>query len=79
MIFILKRSDLQPLQLILRTILIQNDAVKFVNSADPTEAQQIARLIKYALIMITTLPIITIYPFMQKHFIKGVMIGSIKE
>lgn len=79
MIFILKRRDLQPLQLILRTILIQNDAVKFVNSTDPTEAQQIARLIKYALIMITTLPIITIYPFMQKHFIKGVMIGSIKE
>ena len=79
MLFLQKKRDLEPLQLILRSILIQNDAVKFVSNPNPTESQQIARLIKYALIIITTVPIAMIYPFMQKHFIKGVMIGSIKE
>jgi putative aldouronate transport system permease protein len=78
MLFIMKRQEIQPLQLILWSILLQND-LKLVKSTDLLEGQQIARLIKYALIIITTLPIITLYPFMQKYFIKGVMIGSIKE
>lgn len=78
MLFLLKNRDWQPLQLILRDILTQNNIQKFMNS-DIVEGQQIAKLIQYALIIITVLPIISIYPFMQKYFIKGVMIGSIKE
>ena len=78
MIF-LSHPDWQPLQLLLRNILNQNDALKFLQNTDPTEAQQRARLIKYALIMITVAPVILLYPFVQKYFIKGVMIGSLKE
>lgn len=78
MIF-LSKPDWQPLQLLLRNILNQNDALKFLKNLDIAGAQQQARLIKYALIMITVAPIVLIYPFVQKYFIKGVMIGSIKE
>lgn len=78
MIF-LSDTTWQPLQLLLRNILNQNDAAKFLkNVTDMAEAQQRARLIKYALIMITTVPIVFVYPFVQKYFIKGVMIGSLK-
>lgn len=78
MIF-LSKPDWQPLQLLLRNILNQNDALKFLKNPDLATAQQQARLVKYALIMITVAPIVFIYPFVQKYFIKGVMIGSIKE
>ena len=42
------------------------------------EASQVADLIKYALIVVTTAPIMVVYPFLQKYFVKGVMIGAIK-
>jgi len=78
MIF-LSDNTWQPLQLLLRNILNQNDATKFLkNITDTGDAQSRARLIKYALIMITVFPIIFVYPFVQKYFIKGVMIGSLK-
>jgi len=78
MIF-LSDATWQPLQLLLRNILNQNDATKFLkNLTDNGDAQAQARLIKYALIMITVFPILFVYPFVQKYFIKGVMIGSIK-
>jgi ABC-type sugar transport system, permease component len=79
MIFLLKHKEWQPLQLILRDILMMNNAQTTGNLNNSVDAQRLARLIKYALIVITVLPIILIYPFMQKHFVKGVMIGSIKE
>jgi putative aldouronate transport system permease protein len=78
MIF-LNKPDWQPLQLLLRNILDQNDALKFLQNPDIAVAQQQGRLVKYALIIITVAPILAIYPFMQKYFIKGIMIGSIKE
>lgn len=78
MIF-LSDNTWQPLQLLLRNILNQNDATKFLkNITDSGDAQSRARLIKYALIMITVFPILFVYPFVQKYFIKGVMIGSLK-
>ena len=79
MIFLLKNREWHPLQLILRDILTQNNANQFTRGLDQIASQQLARLIQYALIILSTLPIIMIYPVMQKHFIKGVMIGSIKE
>jgi putative aldouronate transport system permease protein len=78
MIF-LSDATWQPLQLLLRNILNQNDAAKFLkNVTDSGDAAAQARLIKYALIMITVFPILFVYPFVQKYFIKGVMVGSLK-
>lgn len=69
-----------PLQLVLRTILVQNaqqaDLVKDVVTLQ--KQQMIAELMKYSLIIISSVPILFVYPFIQKHFVKGVMIGSLK-
>ena len=69
-----------PLQLILREILINNDITKVmaVREMSAAEEQYYRRLVKYCIIVVATLPIICIYPFLQKYFVKGVMIGSIK-
>lgn len=75
MLFIRTRTKF-PLQLIMREILI-------TNSTDSTQTfseshSGIAESIKYATIIITTIPILVVYPFIQKYFVKGVMIGAIK-
>jgi putative aldouronate transport system permease protein len=75
MLYFRDRS-LYPLQLILREILISNDISQMANMAADTE--QIAETIKYAVIVVATLPILCLYPFLQKYFVKGVMIGAIK-
>ncbi len=79
MIYLIKNKEWQPLQLILRDILNLNNTQSLTNLSDTLAAQRLGRLIRYALIMVTVTPIILIYPFMQKHFVKGVMLGSIKE
>lgn len=80
MIYIYDR-DLYPLQLVLREILLQNQASDMINVV--TDAgyadRMIARLgLKYAVIVISTIPIFIIYPLLQKFFAKGVMVGAIK-
>jgi putative aldouronate transport system permease protein len=75
MLYFRDRS-LYPLQLILREILIANDMTQMVNLSVDTE--QIAETIKYAVIVVATMPILCLYPFLQKYFVKGVMIGAIK-
>ena len=79
----LKDRDLYPLQLILREILVLNEMGEGMISATNAEAQaeqaRIADIVKYGVIIISTLPIILIYPFLQRFFLKGVMIGSLKE
>lgn len=79
MIYI-KDPDLQPLQLVLRNILIQNQPSQDMVGANTAmaEMKQIAELIKYATIVISSLPLIIMYPFFQKYFDKGVLVGSIK-
>lgn len=75
----IKDNALLPLQNILRSVLIEN--TQLVESAAVSEAGQVStytETIKYAIIMISTLPIICIYPFLQKYFTKGVMIGAVK-
>lgn len=77
----LSDPELKPLQLILRDILIQNQlqSNEFSKGADLlTERQNLADQLKYALIVVSSVPIILLYPFVQKFFIKGVMIGSVK-
>lgn len=75
----LQKSDLQPLSLVLREILVRNMAFgEGVEGGDGGSAQQLADLIKYGVVIVSTLPILAVYPFIQKYFNKGVMIGSIK-
>lgn len=71
----LRDSDKYPLQLVLREILINNGSAGVVDDAD---AQYMKELIKYATIVVATVPILCIYPFAQKFFMKGVMMGSVK-
>ncbi len=73
----LRSQTLYPLSLILRDILIRNQTM-VGGSAGDGAAQQLADLIKYGVIVVSTAPIIAIYPFIQKYFSKGVMIGSLK-
>ncbi|MCI1851435.1 carbohydrate ABC transporter permease [Schleiferilactobacillus harbinensis] len=79
MIYI-KDPNLQPLQLVLRNILIQNQPSQDMVGASTAmaEMKQIAELIKYATIVISSLPLIVMYPFFQKYFDKGVLVGSVK-
>lgn len=74
----LRKRELYPLQLVMREILIQNDITMMTSSSSVGAAKEYQRLIKYAAIVVSTLPIMCIYPFIQKYFVKGVMIGSIK-
>lgn len=71
---------LYPLQIILREILIVNsiDPGMVVDEALLTAKQGIADLLKYSLIVVSVVPMMIIYPFIQKHFAKGMMIGSVK-
>ncbi len=73
-------SKLYPLQLILRDILIQGQSID-ISVTDPEQIEmmrQIAMTIKYGVIIVSSLPVLVMYPFVQKHFVKGVMIGSVK-
>jgi putative aldouronate transport system permease protein len=81
----LNDQDKFPLQLILRQILVlQEMSAQPGGSMDATTAlalnnkAEVAALVKYAVIIVATLPIIAIYPFLQRYFVQGVMIGSVK-
>ncbi|MCZ1267630.1 MULTISPECIES: carbohydrate ABC transporter permease [Paenibacillus] len=76
----LKSPDLFPLQIVLRNILILNSIdPTMVTNVDQMLAQQgLKDLLKYSLIVVASAPVLIIYPFVQKHFVKGVMIGSLK-
>ena len=77
----LRRRALYPLQLILREIIINENmqaTLDAIGSADAAETYLARELVKYCTIVIATLPILAIYPFIQKYFVKGVMIGSLK-
>ena len=75
----LRTRDLYPLQLVLRDILISNNVSSMTTGFAAGDVEPIGETIKYATIIIATLPILMIYPFLQKYFVKGAMIGAIKE
>ncbi|MFD0616963.1 carbohydrate ABC transporter permease [Paenibacillus sp. GCM10027629] len=75
----LRDRTLYPLQLVLRDILIANSTDSMSTGAAADDKYAIGETIKYATIIISTLPIICLYPFLQKYFVKGVLIGAIKE
>lgn len=74
----LKSADLFPLQLVLRSIIIQNNSAGNMDAAAMVERQQLAELLKYALIVVATLPVLVIYPFVQRYFVQGMLVGSVK-
>ncbi|MBE7033018.1 MAG: carbohydrate ABC transporter permease [Ruminococcaceae bacterium] len=70
--------ELFPLQLVLREILIQNDTSSMTQMVNVGDSSFIGETIKYAVIIVSVVPILCIYPFIQKYFEKGVMIGAVK-
>ena len=77
MIF-LRTRGLYPLQLILREILVNNSTDSMTAGAVMEDVEQLSDNLKYATIIVATLPILCVYPIIQRHFVKGVMIGAVK-
>jgi putative aldouronate transport system permease protein len=75
----LRTRDLWPLQLVMREILIQNATDNMMTSVGGGDRMPVGETIKYATIIVATVPILLLYPFLQKYFVKGVMIGAVKE
>lgn len=67
-----------PLQLILREILISGNAENMASEVSADESYNIGEGIRYATIIVATAPILALYPFIQKYFVKGVMVGAVK-
>jgi putative aldouronate transport system permease protein len=67
-----------PIQNILRAILIANTGLLNASVSDGDMLDLYSETIKYAAIVITTVPVLCIYPFLQRYFVKGVMIGAVK-
>lgn len=75
----LKDTSLYPLQLVLRNILIVNSQQAAMGTGEAAQIQlRLANMMRYSVIIVSTLPIMLVYPFIQKYFNKGVMIGAIK-
>jgi putative aldouronate transport system permease protein len=73
----LSNPKLWPLQLVLRDLLMKNDPNNLLVNNDPN-LQSISETVKYATIVVATLPILALYPFLQKYFVSGIMIGAVK-
>ena len=77
-------KDWQPLQIVMREILMRSEfnAQMLQQGGDTgvlaAQEQRIAEQIKYALIVVASVPVMCIYPFVQKHFVKGVTVGAVK-
>ncbi|HRL13829.1 MAG TPA: carbohydrate ABC transporter permease [Aggregatilineales bacterium] len=76
------REDMYPLQLVLRNILTQSDvtanAAMLSGVTSYADQQRVTELIKYGMIIVASIPLIILYPFLQRYFVKGMMIGAIK-
>ena len=78
MIF-LKTREKYPLQLILREIILSSNTDSMTTDVSGADKELVTETVKYATIMVASLPIMCVYPFLQKYFVKGVMVGSLKE
>ena len=75
----IRDRDLYPLQIFLREILIANTLDEALLGSDAGMSTSIQETIKYSTIMVSIIPVMLIYPFIQKFFVKGVMVGAVKE
>ncbi|MCR5031234.1 MAG: carbohydrate ABC transporter permease [Lachnospiraceae bacterium] len=76
---ILRNRESYPLQVVLREILLQNSTTSMTTGVGAGDQESVAATIKYATIVVATVPILCIYPFLQKYFATGVMVGAVKE
>ncbi len=74
LIYLPSARELYPLQMFLRELLIESVTVQEIS----TELDLSTELVKYSTIIISTVPILCLYPFLQKYFVKGIMLGSVK-
>lgn len=75
----LNDSAKQPLQMTLRNILVMSDSFGInMNLAEQMNRQELKTLLQYSLIVVSSVPVLLLYPLIQKHFVKGIMMGSIK-
>lgn len=74
----LRSLSLYPLQLFLRDILIMNNQQDLLVSTDSANGLALGEIIKYSTIIVSVVPILCVYPFLQRYFAKGVMIGAVK-
>ena len=73
-----KTEKLAPLQLVLRGILMRNATTDMESAGNQADVEDVKETIKYAIIVVATVPILAVYPFLQKYFVKGIMIGAVK-
>jgi putative aldouronate transport system permease protein len=73
----IRSPELYPLQLVLREILILNQ-ISGGDVLQMVERQQLAQLLKFSLVVVSTVPILLLYPFVAKYFTKGMLVGSVK-
>lgn len=76
---ILSDRTMYPLQVVLREILMSNDTSSMTAGIGSGDVEAVGATIRYATIIVATVPILCVYPFLQKYFAKGVMIGAVKE
>ena len=76
---ILTDRSMYPLQVILREILLSNDTSVMTQGVSSGDLEAVGATIRYATVIVATLPILCAYPFLQKYFTKGIMIGAVKE
>lgn len=74
----LQDNELLPIQNIMRSILIANSNILNASAAENDQVNEFAESIKYATIILTTVPVLCIYPFLQKYFVKGMYVGAVK-
>ncbi|HPR77848.1 MAG TPA: carbohydrate ABC transporter permease [Candidatus Limiplasma sp.] len=76
----ISKKELFPLQVVLRNILILNqvDMTTVADLRDMASRQGMSNLLKYAVIVVSSVPLLVLYPFVQKYFVKGIMIGAVK-
>ena len=74
----LRDNEKLPIQNVMRSILIANSNILNAAAAENDQVNEFAESIKYATIVLTTVPVLCIYPFLQKYFVKGVMVGAVK-
>jgi len=74
----MRDRNLYPLQLILREILLLNSSDRMLSGTNMADQLSVSESMKYATIIVATVPILLVYPFLQKYFVKGLMIGAVK-
>ena len=79
MIYVSSRRELYPLALVLREVLVlDSTALEMMDVATALAMQERQQVMKYAVIVVSTVPVMLLYPFVQKYFVKGMMVGSVK-